>query len=725
MKHERLQRTVSDIWSCLLALAITIGAVGCMISGLNLEPDSWAGLLLTWTLTAALCCLCTRIRWGFLLLMSVAAVSSVLLYLDGTILSHLEAMIYRISVVYDNAYHLGTVNLGGGAYQGASLDMALGLVGCLCVTVCTAAFCAKASAFPCIVMGFLPLATCMVVSDTPPGEGWLFLLLTAFLLVMVTSTVRRRSREDGLRLGAILLIPAILAVSLTFYVAPSQEYRDRVATAQDTLLSWVNELFTGNSSSDGGEQVQPGIRTDSVDLTGLGPNPGQSTAVMTVSSTYSGVIYLRGQSYDEYDGKSWSNSNTASYPTLEWPGTAGRTEIGQITISTRQILPLRYFPYYPGGDTWIDALSNGYMANPASQTKYTFRVTELNEQFYAGQQPSADSPPVSEWLPSASQNLRLPDSAKQAAVTYLRTLDLPDVDARTKAQLICQAVSESARYSLNTPQMPADARDFAIWFLVESDTGYCVHYATAAVVLLRAAGIPARYVTGYARQVTMGRTVTVSASHAHAWVEYYDEVTGCWRPLDPTPVGPGSTNPNPPEPDPTEPPTSEPPETEPPETEPPTTETTAPDTPVTDPVESTPPSDQTQPVDGDDPAPDTEHAPQWDIPWGWVLSILSGAALLVGQDLLRRKLRKKKLSTGTPNARALAYWRLLLRYGRILKTKPPESLLELAEKARFSQHTLTDEELAQFAESLTQVQAQLKKRPLPARIFWRLVLSIE
>ena len=45
--------------------------------------------------------------------------------------------------------------------------------------------------------------------------------------------------------------------------------------------------------------------------------------------------------------------------------------------------------------------------------------------------------------------------------------------------------------------MDLDSEDFAIWFLTEADTGYCIHFATAAVVLLRAAGIPARYVDGY------------------------------------------------------------------------------------------------------------------------------------------------------------------------------------------------------------------------------------
>ena len=65
--------------------------------------------------------------------------------------------------------------------------------------------------------------------------------------------------------------------------------------------------------------------------------------------------------------------------------------------------------------------------------------------------------------------------------------------------------------------MPPEAEDFAVWFLEEGETGYCVHFATAATVLLRAAGVPARYVTGYMAPVEASTPTTVSADQAHAW----------------------------------------------------------------------------------------------------------------------------------------------------------------------------------------------------------------
>ena len=71
--------------------------------------------------------------------------------------------------------------------------------------------------------------------------------------------------------------------------------------------------------------------------------------------------------------------------------------------------------------------------------------------------------------------------------------------------------------------MPS-GKDFATWFLNESDTGYCVHFATAGTLMLRALGIPARYVTGYYATAYANQTVTVTTDNAHAWVEYYSDL---------------------------------------------------------------------------------------------------------------------------------------------------------------------------------------------------------
>lgn len=77
-------------------------------------------------------------------------------------------------------------------------------------------------------------------------------------------------------------------------------------------------------------------------------------------------------------------------------------------------------------------------------------------------------------------------------------------------------------------------------FLFDSKKGYCIHYASAATILLQKLGVPARYVSGYA--VTADEfvknedgtyTAVVPDNDGHAWVEVYDPQMG-WIPIEAT-----------------------------------------------------------------------------------------------------------------------------------------------------------------------------------------------
>jgi hypothetical protein len=78
-------------------------------------------------------------------------------------------------------------------------------------------------------------------------------------------------------------------------------------------------------------------------------------------------------------------------------------------------------------------------------------------------------------------------------------------------------------------------------FLFESRRGFCEHYASAFTVLMRAAGIPARVVTGYqgGELNPISNRLTVRQSDAHAWSEVWISGEG-WVRVDPTAaVAPG------------------------------------------------------------------------------------------------------------------------------------------------------------------------------------------
>jgi len=82
---------------------------------------------------------------------------------------------------------------------------------------------------------------------------------------------------------------------------------------------------------------------------------------------------------------------------------------------------------------------------------------------------------------------------------------------------------------------PAPSRTLLADFLLHSKAGHCEYFASATVLLLRAAGVPARYATGFSAQEfsRLENVYLVRERHAHAWAKAY--VNGAWRDVDTTP----------------------------------------------------------------------------------------------------------------------------------------------------------------------------------------------
>jgi transglutaminase-like putative cysteine protease len=78
-------------------------------------------------------------------------------------------------------------------------------------------------------------------------------------------------------------------------------------------------------------------------------------------------------------------------------------------------------------------------------------------------------------------------------------------------------------------------RDGIDEFWLDRRAGFCEHFATAFVVVMRAFGVPARVVTGYqgAERSPLDGYYIVRQSHAHAWAEIWEPQRG-WRRVDPT-----------------------------------------------------------------------------------------------------------------------------------------------------------------------------------------------
>jgi len=147
------------------------------------------------------------------------------------------------------------------------------------------------------------------------------------------------------------------------------------------------------------------------------------------------------------------------------------------------------------------------------------------------------SPPRLSTLEAAADaSLRIPLSSRRVADLARRlTTNATSIDA--KVQALVSYLQRDCIYTLNAPAVPhgEDAADF---FLFTSKRGYCDLFATAFVVMARAAGIPARFVTGFAGGEYDAEThrYVLRESDRHAWAEIYEPPLG-WVSVDATPGG--------------------------------------------------------------------------------------------------------------------------------------------------------------------------------------------
>lgn len=129
--------------------------------------------------------------------------------------------------------------------------------------------------------------------------------------------------------------------------------------------------------------------------------------------------------------------------------------------------------------------------------------------------------------------LQLPTAYNPVALKFARDLrSRSGTDAEVIAGVLRFFRSELFFYTLAPPELGRNSIDE---FLFETRRGFCEHYASAFVFLMRAAGIPARVVTGYqgGEMNPLNDYLVVRQSEAHAWAEVWQPGEG-WLRVDPT-----------------------------------------------------------------------------------------------------------------------------------------------------------------------------------------------
>ena len=675
MKVEKL---LSFLCAAAVAFCLGFGGAACMISGLGLPVDL-APLALGCALADVFVCVCFRFRRGGWAIPAL----TLLILLNQRFWAQAKALGRSI---------MNYLFLGYGIPSPAWLEgeevttqlLALLVIAGLVITATAWTMLRRKRSFWAVAAALLPLVSCILVVDTVPHSQWLALWLAGLVVLVLTQTLRRQDPARSNRLTGLLIVPVAAAVLGLFCLIPREN-----TVPLDAL---TNRLISGFSFDATGSplfELFGEKDDDQVDLSALKERVALNTVVMEVTAEHSGLLYLRGRDFDVYDGLGWSATEDRAEKLYGFSSYYGEA-LGTVQIKTLRPHAQYYLPCYTAED---QTLTGGLAANPELATAYSYSCFALREERLSQEVVQTPSPDP--------QYLELPEQTRQEARALLDTQELSVDDTVIGAKQIGSYVRSLAAYDPETGPMPKDEPDFALWFIREGETGYCVHFATTAVVLLRAAGIPARYVEGYTVEVTPGQTVQVQEKMAHAWAEYYVGGIG-WLILEATPgveEAPVET----------------------PETT--TATTTATTAPTTQETVTTGESAAATIVPCDDSSsaacalPEDPELPQWA---GTALWYLLGLILLIfaitGQWALRRYQKLRKMYHGDPYAQALARYREIKLLSRLLGRDIPEDLTQLTQKAKFSPHTLTPKELSQFDPYLRTATRDLKRAPLPRRL---------
>ena len=676
----------TGLMAAQLALFLAWGCTGCLISAFDLKLQHPSGIGLVCGIGAAGTALLLCVRYGSVLLLSLWALAAGYICHDGRALAQLKGVMTQLSIVYDRAYKCGILFFEKEQNQSGFVDWPLWIWSLLISAGVCGHVCRGKSVWIPVLVTVLPLCSCVVVTDTVPDEGFLLMVMAGLLLLILTSCVRRENPAQGNRLLMTAVLPVLLALVGLFLLIPQKSYVNHSEVLRANILTAARNL--PQLLEQGGGELVSGLGFQpprQVSLSALGDRIPFTYPVMEVTAEQSGPLYLRGQDYDRYDGLGWKVSENRRE---SFPSPAGQTET--IRILTKTGKQIRYLPYHPTAAELV----GGSAENPQKEKAYTVQRNTLPEdwrQTACGD--AADAP--AQWQIYCG----LPEETRQNADAFLEQLYEDGASNTEKADMIAALVIDSARYDTRPEKMPAEESDFALWFLREGEAGYCVRFATAAAVLLRAAGVPARYVTGYLLEAKAGETVMVTEENAHAWAEYYEPNLDVWLPLEATPASaapvPVPSNPAAPEAEPEIPELSAKPEP---------SENRISETIV--------------------PVLTGQPEPRWVSGMAYLLLLPGVILFMILQRSVRLAFCRKRRISGSTNQQALRRWQEAVRLSRLLKETPTEELMSLAQRAKFSQYTLTAEELHQFDSFSRSCLRRLKERPWHLRLVYRYICCV-
>jgi transglutaminase-like putative cysteine protease len=405
-----------------------------------------------------------------------------------------------------------------------------------------------------------------------PFAGMPLVLLGFAMAGMRARTVMlgNQAADRGKMLPPLLFVSALIIAVLA--VPPALLFGNGVwdaAAARQSAGDWIHSV----RYHDWAPAMPEG------DFSGLGSFTPEKTPALSVTMSLPRSTYLRGYVGDAYTGNGWTElrpDTLGKYAELfSWLHSCGfygqrqfsmlADVLGQgpgtekdIGISVKNLGACSAYVYTPYGlaaisgevapdknmigDRNIEAggLRGQRQYSYASSSHQTRLYNDLFDGLYYAK--NAREPSAISYLKLENAYrefvydvyLDVPDPAKNSIEKLLAPFGIPQngrVSFQDAQSIVLSSLLGNAIYN-ETPGKADPGEDFVSHFLEKSKEGYSVHFASAAALIFRYLGVPARYAEGYLITdqdvwgMQDGLPFEVDETHAHAWVEIYRDGVG-------------------------------------------------------------------------------------------------------------------------------------------------------------------------------------------------------
>ena len=333
---------------------------------------------------------------------------------------------------------------------------------------------------------------------------------------------RRARRGIGIAIVSTALLGAMLYQSL---------YVNR-----NSLTAWANRLINSSSVPFASAGLSEESRLGS--MFGRSDNYDRVLRIHTPTSV--DISYMRAYSMYTLQGGIWSpaphNAIRTYTPVSEadlQSGEEGTQALVFRYLSNRGLVlaPLNAVSIGISGTVnlrWAKDQGGPVRFDMPGPDTYTMTIGAPNQQGLFCEQPTADQ--LQELL---SVPRDMDSRTRGLAATITAGITDPMRKARAIEAYLPLHHGYSQRFRVNDKDPLGD-------FLFSTKSAHCEFFASAAVVLMRCAGIPARYVVGYYAHEEEGGDIMIRQRDAHAWAECWIKGAG-WVTIDATP---GSGRPN-------------------------------------------------------------------------------------------------------------------------------------------------------------------------------------